>query len=290
MHVLYRSTTYGNCLNKKKLLTIQTALKMDYDIVSEKLELADPTPDIWELFRIFDQQFFEDTLKNNCVELSWSPRMTQTAGLCAWNPKTKFCSIRLSLPLLQLRSRKDLVETLLHEMIHGFLFVTHQDDNHESHGDKFHFHMFRINQMTGTSITVYHTFHNEVRNYQNHVWKCDGPCVNRRPFFGLVKRAMNRKPGPNDNWWKQHQDTCGGTFHKISEPDPKSKPKALAQPSTSTAQKRPISSSSSHTSNGVNEGPSQVKRKNQNTVIPEPCQTKLSDYWSSIGPGRRLCD
>lgn len=139
---------------------------MDYNIVSDWLELVDPSPDIWELFRQFDTQFFEDTLKRNCVEISWSPRMTATAGSCSWSPRTKYCNIRLSKPLLQYRSRKDLVETLLHEMIHGFLFVTRQDDNHESHGEKFHYHMYRINQMTGARITVYHTFHNEVRNYQ----------------------------------------------------------------------------------------------------------------------------
>jgi hypothetical protein len=30
----------------------------------------------------------------------------------------------ISIPLLKLRPRKDLVETLLHEMIHAYLFVT----------------------------------------------------------------------------------------------------------------------------------------------------------------------
>lgn len=262
---------------------------MNYDIVADHLELLDPNPDIWELFRQFDAQFFEETLTRNCVELTWSPRMTQTAGLCAWNPRTKFCSIRLSLPLLQLRARRDLIETLLHEMIHGFLFVTRQDDNHESHGEKFHFHMYRINQMTGTRISVYHTFHDEVRNYQNHVWKCDGPCQNRRPFFGLVKRAMNRKPGPNDTWWKQHQETCGGTFNKISEPDPKNKPRALAQPSSSQPRKRPPASQ-------LELGPSSSKPKKVSgaakkpDVAPDPSQKKISDYWASIGPGRRLSD
>lgn len=275
---------------------------MDYNIVSENLELADPNPDIWELFRQFDAQFFEDTLTRACVELTWSPRMTQTAGLCAWSPRTKFCSIRLSLPLLQLRSRRDLVETLLHEMIHGFLFVTHQDDNHESHGDKFHYHMFRINQMTGTKITVYHTFHDEVRSYQNHVWKCDGPCQERRPFFGLVKRAMNRKPGPNDTWWKQHQETCGGTFVKIGEPDPANKPKALAQPGKPTAQKRvqPTASTSGSSSEPSlpkkrptsSKTSQNVPSKTSKSIEPsnDSTQRKISDYWSKIGPGRRLCD
>lgn len=257
---------------------------MDYDIVAKHLELLDPTPDIWDLFRQFDMQFFEETLTTNCVELSWSPKMTHSAGLCAWNPKSGFCSIRLSLPLLQLRPRKDLIETLIHEMIHGFLFVTHQDDNHESHGPKFHYHMNRINQMTGTAISVYHTFHDEVRNYQNHVWLCDGPCKERRPFYGLVKRAMDRAPGPNDKWWAKHKQNCGGTFHKIGAPDPKTKPKVLTIPSNALPRKRPASPSQ----DGA--GPSSSKSKKSPPREPEPGQKKISDYWSNLGPGRRLCD
>lgn len=66
---------------------------------------------------------------------------------------------------------------------------------------------------------IYHNFHDEVRMYKTHVWKCDGPCVNRKPFYGLVKRSMNRAPGPNDIWWADHSATCGGKFHKIQEPE-----------------------------------------------------------------------
>ena len=55
--------------------------------------------------------------------------------------------------------------------------------------------------------------------YRQHWWQCDGPCKNRRPFFGKVKRAMNRAPSPKDPWWAEHHRTCGGTFHKIKEPE-----------------------------------------------------------------------
>jgi len=147
--------------------------------------------------------------------------MTSTAGLCGWSPTTNFCFIRLSLPLLQLRSRKDLVETLIHEMIHALLFVTREDDNHESHGQKFHEHMHRINRMSGADITVYHSFHGEVHHYQQHVWRCDGACRSRAPYFGYVRRAMNRPPGPTDYWFPFHAQSCGGKFAKISEPPPK---------------------------------------------------------------------
>ena len=67
--------------------------------------------------------------------------------------------------------------------------------------------------------SVYHTFHDEVELYKTHWWRCDGPCTKRPPFYGFVKRPMNRAPGPNDRWWGQHQNTCGGSFIKVKEPE-----------------------------------------------------------------------
>ena len=124
--------------------SIFTIMASTMSLVDPILETLDPTPDIWQLFAEFDERFFNKKLTQSCVELSWSSnKMTSTAGLCAWNTRTNYASIKLSTPLLQLRSRADLVETLLHEMIHAYLFVTHEDDNHESHGLMFHMHMFR---------------------------------------------------------------------------------------------------------------------------------------------------
>ena len=171
------------------------------------------------MFHDFDQRFFNGKLISNGVEIDWSPKMTLCAGLCRWSPNNLSCSIKLSKPLLQLRSRRDLVETLIHEMIHALLFVIRDSDNRESHGPKFQEHMFRINKETNLSISIYHTFHDEVKHYQTHVWRCKGICRNRAPYFGWVKRSMNRKPGAYDSWWSQHQQACGGEFEKISEPE-----------------------------------------------------------------------
>jgi len=55
--------------------------------------------------------------------------------------------------------------------------------------------------------------------YKQHWWKCNGPCQHRPPFFGIVKRAMNRAPSPKDYWWEKHQRMCGGTYIKIKEPE-----------------------------------------------------------------------
>ncbi|KAJ8678803.1 hypothetical protein QAD02_014590 [Eretmocerus hayati] len=148
------------------------------------------------------------------------------AGICSFHPRNRECVISLSTPLLKLRPRKDLIETLLHEMIHAFLFLTNNNRDRDGHGPEFQKHMRRINGQAGTNITIYHTFHEEVKLYQQHWWKCNGPCQKRPPYFGMVRRAMNRAPGPNDFWWKEHQLTCGGQYIKIKEPvKPESKKK-----------------------------------------------------------------
>ncbi|XP_029890448.1 DNA-dependent metalloprotease SPRTN [Aquila chrysaetos chrysaetos] len=186
-------------------------------VVDEAWELLDPSPDVHGLFVQFNQTLFWGRLA--AVEVSWSPRMTLCAGVCRYEGKGGMCSIRLSEPLLKLRPRKDLVETLLHEMIHALLFVTNNDKDRESHGPEFRKHMRRINRLTGANVTIYHTFHDEVDLYRQHWWRCNGPCQNRKPYFGYVKRSMNRAPSARDFWWVEHQETCGGTFTKVKEPE-----------------------------------------------------------------------
>ncbi|VDM82378.1 unnamed protein product [Strongylus vulgaris] len=104
-------------------------------------------------------------------------------------------------------------------MIHAFLFVTKRNRDRDGHGPDFQYHMCRINRMANTKITIYHSFHDEVNLYKQHVWRCDGPCRNRKPFYGYVKRSSNRAPGPNDLWWSAHKSSCNGTFQKIQEPE-----------------------------------------------------------------------
>lgn len=186
-------------------------------VVDDSWELIDPIPDVRQLFLQFNDVYFNGLLAS--VEVRWSPRMTLCAGLCCYEGRGGLCSIRLSEPLLKLRPRKDLVQTLLHEMIHALLFVTQNNKDHDAHGPEFLKHMQRINAESGAKITVYHNFHDEVNVYRQHWWKCDGPCQRRPPYYGMVKRSMNRAPSPRDPWWADHQRTCGGTYTKIKEPE-----------------------------------------------------------------------
>lgn len=216
------------------------------NLAAPEAELLDPHPDIRALFAQYDAMFFGGRLGG--VEVRWSPRMTLCAGLCVYQ-SGGYCSVRLSEPLLKLRPRSDTVNTLLHEMIHAYLFVTRNNKDRSGHGPEFLTHAERINRAAKTAITVYHSFHDEVvrtyacgrqcgrggaegycgrpstapfrqasphstspslvdhlspsfiqAEYQKHVWRCNGPCADKPPRHGFLRRAMNRPPGPTD-WW-----------------------------------------------------------------------------------------
>ncbi|CAH2217654.1 jg1240 [Pararge aegeria aegeria] len=182
-----------------------------------ELELVDPTPNVHSLFLHFDQVFFWTKLASRAV-VRWSKRMYSCAGICSYD-RGGLCDIALSEPLLKLRPRKDLIETLLHEMIHAYLFVTCRDQDRDGHGPNFKEHMYRINKAAGLNISIYHDFHDEVELYKTHWWRCNGPCHTMKPHFGIVRRSTNRAPGPSEYWWKAHQRRCGGNFVKIKEPE-----------------------------------------------------------------------
>jgi hypothetical protein len=68
-----------------------------------------------------------------------------------------------------------------------------------------------INTAGGFCISVYHSFHDEVDHFRSHWWQCY-KCKN------IIKRAMNRAPGPSDWWFPRHQRDCGGNYVKIRSP------------------------------------------------------------------------
>lgn len=142
------------------------------------------------------------------------------AGLCEYH-RGGYCVIKLSEKLLKFRTRREMIETLIHEMIHAYLFVTRNNIDRDGHGPNFQKHMRRINVLGGYAISIYHTFLDEVEHYRVHWWQCQGKC--RR----IIKRASNRKPASHDSWWASHARMCGGEFKKIKEPpqrEQKSKP------------------------------------------------------------------
>ena len=171
--------------------------------------------DVHEMFVFYNEYFFQEVL-DKC-QVRWSTRMTMCAGTCA-HSGPQFCTISLSEPLLKFRTADELKETLLHEMIHAFLFLTNPKCClvEQGHGKEFKELMHNINHITGLKITVFHSFHDEVNFYRKHVWRCNGRCKEDKPFYGYVRRAVNRPPQKADPWFRDHQRKCGGEFVKIS--------------------------------------------------------------------------
>jgi hypothetical protein len=202
------------------------------DGINAILHNGEPFVDVHELFALYHLLYFRKLLLPR-VEVIWSPRLTLCAGICelSKDPKTgKFTRIRLKLstPLLQYRPRSDTINTLLHESIHAYFFITtswkhSRGDDGTGHGVGFQLLADAVNNHGNYQVTIYHTFHDEVDSYRTHVWQCDGPCKNQPPYFGLVKRSMNRAPGKGDTWYSRHQAECGGTFQKVQEPAPTKK-------------------------------------------------------------------
>ena len=165
----------------------------------EQLNSPEPHVNVHDLFLLYSQLFFFNQLQ--AVNVRWSKRMTTCAGLCRFDTRSGGCDIAMSEPLLKYRQKKEVMETLLHEMVHAFLFVgDHNMKDHDDHGPHFCSQMAMINATLGLNITVYHSFIDEVRHFKVHVWQCQGKCAQWKPYMGKVSRATNRKPGPADKW------------------------------------------------------------------------------------------
>ncbi len=196
-----------------------------------------PFPDVHALFRHYNHLYFEDRLDfcrcpcmfmsfRQCLiplqcrvvhrpddalrrglRVSYGRRMQDQALRAAAKGAdrlhmlraTKAKEERIALPCSQLRPVSDLQNTLLHEMIHAYLFLEGIRDR-DAHGPKFLDRMRRINQSgvvdhqrpsEGYNVTVYHTMHAEVDSYRTHWWSCQR-CLK------VVKRAMNRPPQEAD--------------------------------------------------------------------------------------------
>ena len=149
-----------NCSITNKTLLLKSSLS----VVSPDWETLDPTPDIQELFIDFNDRFFNGKLAFCFVTWSSSElpidESHEWAGKCYYDKQFSRAQITLSEPILKRRSRRDLVETLLHEMIHAYLFMTRGVT--DGHCQEFVYHMNRINEECGSDITVYHSFHDEV--------------------------------------------------------------------------------------------------------------------------------
>lgn len=193
---------------------LSTSEKVDrLPITDPRLEELDPNPDIHKLFATFDQKFFEGLLIEKGIQLKWAKNLTSTAGAYYRQKKT----IKLSERLIQQRPRSDLVNTLLHEMIHAYV---HQKGlPGSSHGTSFLLNMNRINKAAGTDITVFHSWRAEVKALKKYHWRCTGQtCQAYGPTRGIISLPTQRKPNRFDHSFRFHEKyNCSGTFESICD-------------------------------------------------------------------------
>jgi hypothetical protein len=71
-------------------------------------------------------------------------------------------------------------------MIHAYVFVATPVRDHDDHGPLFQGHMHRINRAAQTQITVFHTFHDEVDSYRQHVWQCNVSSLRKDKLPGCL--------------------------------------------------------------------------------------------------------
>lgn len=166
------------------------------------------------LFQSCNIEFFDGKL--DCVTVSWSGRLTSSAGIFHGKRSTGEAYINLSYKILSRQPSLHLIETLLHEMIHAFLFITGTRDRN-SHGPNFRRKMKQINQQTGFNVTVTHSYHDAVNALQIYVWRCDGICKSQAAFnYGFIKRPVNRPPDASSKFYSRHQTLCGGKYTQIT--------------------------------------------------------------------------
>ncbi|GAA5810484.1 hypothetical protein MFLAVUS_003905 [Mucor flavus] len=169
-----------------------------------------------EKLEYVDDQELADQLQQQCVmDLIWDEETPDVHQLFLYFNQKYF------------DSKLDIVE---HEMIHAFLFIIREEESangepvkSDGHGPRFLEEAKRINDATGFNISIYHSFHDELYYYLPHVWQCNGICNTEPPYFGSARHSTDRPPGPADNWYKNHQLTCGGTYKKVASPTNKRK-------------------------------------------------------------------
>ncbi|CAG2177236.1 unnamed protein product, partial [Oppiella nova] len=125
-------------------------------LAAETLEEMDPKPCINELFRRYDKRFFDGLLHGNDVDVGWSYQMKRSAGITYADRGDRPIIIRLCRRLLFRSPRRDLVETLLHEMIHAWMLIHGVEEDNGGHGRVFHKKMDELNRETGLNIAVGH--------------------------------------------------------------------------------------------------------------------------------------
>uniref|UniRef100_A0A182YND9 SprT-like domain-containing protein n=1 Tax=Anopheles stephensi TaxID=30069 RepID=A0A182YND9_ANOST len=179
-------------------------------------KFIDVLPDVESIFTKFDAQFFQSRFKKKKITIVWSDSMGATCTNRNFNDDEGRYTIALNAPLLALRPRIEIISIVLHEMIHALLKIDGIKEPNSGHGGNFRKIMTFLNSMLQTNISFNHKLNNADSACRRQWYRCTGICHNYKPFHGIV-RSIEGPPGLQNEWWKEHASSCGGTFYKIYE-------------------------------------------------------------------------
>ncbi|CAN6174276.1 unnamed protein product [Urochloa humidicola] len=200
----------------------------------EEADLADPNPDIEDLFQHYDRLYFQGALADAGFTVKWGSGPTlggSSFGSCTFSRPQN--TITLSEPVLQYRPCADRKSALLHFMIHAIVYIKHQKKDCWQHGPVFRDWMDAINSCSvkdhqrpdgGYNITTRHDFSPEQpRSFKGILWKCEscGDTLLRATNLGPPSDAccienvnMGASCGNMLCHWHKHKNDCCGAYEK----------------------------------------------------------------------------
>ncbi|PUZ42144.1 hypothetical protein GQ55_9G561300 [Panicum hallii var. hallii] len=186
-------------------------------------------PDVSELFCHYNSLYFRDSLGSCAVSWAEDPLPDRDVSTCDYYPGGGGCIILLSKSLCECHDESDLKNVLLHEMIHAYICIKDNNNNHSDHGAKFRKLMNSINlssvadphrPVDGYSITLLH----EIRKKYYH-YKCQScgdliKSIKLRVPSGddCIERKGVDDPCQNSKChWHRHKQRCPGSYCRVQD-------------------------------------------------------------------------
>ncbi|XP_063979926.1 DNA-dependent metalloprotease dvc-1-like [Diachasmimorpha longicaudata] len=153
---------------------------------------------IREIFRQFNIRFFYSKVKHFTLRVS--TKIKADLG------RTDLAKLEIVLAkVVLLENRKLWIETLLHQMIHAYLWeIGVSNAKNGGHDLEFMNEAARINREAICQVDAEHPTPN-LPNLQKYVYVC-------KKCRLTVYRRLRRQPNTGDIWFFAHRNECGGEF------------------------------------------------------------------------------
>lgn len=127
----------------------------------------DGLPNLVMLYRKFNEELFNNRIPSSFT-IAWGRRMTRVSGVMIPGERR----IKISLPIHSRLGKDELYDTIIHEMIHAFLYLSNV---YHGHGKHFLNEAARIYRLSGRKITPWHDGRGMVavwRELHRYGWRC----------------------------------------------------------------------------------------------------------------------